>query len=139
MRFAAAALLLGLAVVPASAEPKAVPVDCAKASSTPEIAFCAQEDFERADKLLNEAYKGMLAKVGSASADVPGLAVQQKAWREALVESQRRWIAFRDADCAAVGAGWMGGTGMGAAVSNCLADATRARTKVLQSRTREGG
>ena len=121
MRLATAAIIC--LAMPAGS---ALAQDCEAPGTQAEMNACAGIAYEEADAALNAAYAEVRARLDEAG-------------REQLVATQRAWIAFRDADCAAVGAGWMGGTGMGAAVSNCLADATRARTKVLQSRTREGG
>lgn len=132
----AGVLAVCLFAAPARAEEPAV--DCTKASTTPEIALCAAQDYTAADVELNAAYKTMLAEIDAATAgrDEQSRA-QRRAWREALTEAQRKWIAFRDADCAAVGAAWMGGTGMGTAISTCLTEATRARTAALTRRAKE--
>lgn len=128
--------LLLLSGAPACAEPA---IDCAKATATPEIAFCAEKDFKAADTALNDAYRALLAKIdASAGSGDNAAATQARSWREAVTEAQRKWIAFRDADCAAVGTAWNGGTGMGAAVSGCLAEATRARTAALKLRAQDG-
>lgn len=133
---AAGILLAGFLAGPAEAEPA---IDCAKASTTPEIAFCADKDFQAADAALNAAYKAMMARIDAATSEDDNTArTQRRSWREAVTEAQRKWIAFRDTDCAAVGAAWMGGTGMGAAVSTCLAETTRARTAELKKRVRDG-
>lgn len=131
-----AGVLLAVLASPAAAQPS---IDCGKAATTPEIAFCAEADLKVADAALNDAYRAMLARIDASAGDGDNAAATQaRSWREAATDAQRRWIAFRDADCAAVGAAWRGGTGMGAAVLGCLAEATRARTATLTTRVRDG-
>ncbi len=118
----AVALMPGLA----RAEPA---IDCRKAMATPEVAWCAQKDFEAADARLNAAYRAAQASI--ARRDVPEEARAE--WRKALIEAQRRWIAFRDGECAVTGFEWYGGTGRTAAELTCQTELTDARTKQLRA------
>lgn len=57
----------------------------------------------------------------------------RREWREALQDAQRKWIAFRDADCKGpVAYAWYGGTGASAAVLSCMVDKTVTRTGELK-------
>lgn len=103
-------------------------VDCEKAVSTPEIAACAKEAYEAADKRLNDAYRAVLASIEKT--DVPPEA--RTDWRKALVEAQRHWVAFRDAECALTGFEWYGGTGRSGAEIECARQLTEERTKALR-------
>jgi uncharacterized protein YecT (DUF1311 family) len=108
-----ALLLLTGASRAQSGDPK---IDCAKASTTLEINFCAEQDYKAADARLNAAYKAMLGRV-------------------AVQDAQRKWLTFRDADCKeAVGREWTGGTGMTLAIYSCMTEKTLARTKELEAR-----
>jgi uncharacterized protein YecT (DUF1311 family) len=78
---------------------------------------------------LNEAYRAVVASVDKA--DVPPEA--RTKWHNALVEAQRRWIAFRDAECALTGYQWYGGTGRAGAETTCMTQLTNSRTEALQS------
>ena len=50
-------------------------------------------------------------------------------------KAQRAWIAFRDADCRGlVALDWAGGSGTPMAVSICMTDLTKRRTKTLKER-----
>lgn len=124
----AAACLMTLAAA-AAAQPR---LDCSRATSTPEINACVERDLERADRALNEAYRAMTARIDGS--DNPSSVRAE--WRKALQDSQRKWIAFRDADCdGAVAFEWYGGTGATAAVLGCKQQKTEARTKELRERT----
>lgn len=106
-------------------------LDCSKASATPEINACAERDLERADRKLNEAYRMMLGRIDKSDLTPP----QRAEWRKSLQDAQRRWIAFRDADCdGVVPFEWFGGTGATAAVLGCKSAKTEARTKELSDR-----
>jgi uncharacterized protein YecT (DUF1311 family) len=123
------ALLLIVLSSPAARAASEPDVDCRKAASTPEIALCAQRDYEAADAKLNTAYRAALASIDKA--DVP--ADVRADWRKALVEAQRRWIAFRDAECTVTGFEWYGGTGRSTAEFGCQRELTVTRTKQLRA------
>lgn len=126
---AGALLLAAGGVRSQSSDPK---IDCAKATTTLEINFCAEQDFKAADARLNAAYKAMLARVETGT-DFD--ASTKAGLRAAIQDAQRKWLAFRDADCKeAVGREWTGGTGMTYAVYTCLTEKTVVRTKELEAR-----
>jgi uncharacterized protein YecT (DUF1311 family) len=107
-------------------------VDCANASSTAEINFCAEKDFDAADKALNSAYEAALARIRTRDLEKP---YDAQSFEEAMRSAQRAWVAFRDADCKDLTAQeWAGGSGTSAAVLGCMTDKTIARTKELKER-----
>ena len=125
---AAAAIVSTLLTSPARAEddPK---VDCANAMSTYEQNYCADKDLAAADKKLNDAYQKLLDGIAETGNDKP---YDPKSWEKALRESQRAWVAFRDADCDGLAPmSWGGGTGTSAVVLGCKTAKTEARTKEL--------
>lgn len=128
IRIGTTLLLPALLSLPARAAPEP-DIDRREAVSTPEVALCAQRDFEAADARLNTAYRAALAAIDKT--DVPADA--RADWRRALVEAQRRWIAFRDAECTVTGFEWYGGTGRSTAELGCQRALTEARTKQLRA------
>jgi uncharacterized protein YecT (DUF1311 family) len=107
-------------------------IDCAKTTTNPEIAWCAEQDLKAADAEMNKAYKAALERVAKADNLNTN---QRKDWKRALQEAQRKWIAFRDADCGApIGWEWYESTGMGTAVLACKIAKTEQRTKDLAAR-----
>ena len=130
-----AALLAAASVClsqPSLAQTRAPKVDCGKAVATPELNYCAELDFEKADKALNQAYQAALARIDQTTERDAKVRAE---WRKTLQDAQRKWIAFRDADCkGAMAYEWYGGTGATVAVLGCMTGLTEARTKELQER-----
>ena len=62
-------------------------IQCNPAGNQMEMNKCAYEDFEKADKALNQTYKALIKKSGD-----------DKTYIKKLRESQRAWIKFRDAE-----------------------------------------
>jgi uncharacterized protein YecT (DUF1311 family) len=62
--------------------------DCANAQDQATMNQCAGKDFVAADKKLNDAYK-----------QIEGRLKDDAASKKLLVDAQRAWVAFRDAEC----------------------------------------
>ena len=81
---------------------------------------CAEQEFERADKALNLAWtnaKGWVKDDPQASA--------------LLLESQRAWLKYRDAQCAFIADENRGGSIVPLEHSKCLSNLTKERTEAL--------
>ncbi|PWG77908.1 lysozyme inhibitor LprI family protein [Pararcticibacter amylolyticus] len=89
-------------------------VDCANAKTQSEINACTQIEYQKVDKELNTLYKKIIPKLNES----------QKA---TLVQSQKRWIAFRDDYSRIYSLIYKGGTMATAAVIKCKTETTRAR------------
>jgi uncharacterized protein YecT (DUF1311 family) len=77
----------------------ALPTSHANAQSQAEMNAQARKDFERVDAELNKIYQSLLVKLADTEA------------KNKLRESQRAWLAFRDAEAAfAAGGGTMAPT-----------------------------
>ncbi|NNM73068.1 lysozyme inhibitor LprI family protein [Enterovirga aerilata] len=134
MRFGVVMSVAGLlAAGQAAAQGSGAPeVNCKDPQGTPEINYCAEQEYRRADARLNAAYRAMIGRI-DASDDYDDKT--KAALKAAIQDAQRKWIAFRDADCIqAVGTSWNGGTGTGYAVETCLKEKTLARAKELEGR-----
>ena len=83
---------------------------------------CAANDFKKADADLNRAYKSIIDRIKD-----------EGTLKAKLVDAQKKWIAFRDAECAFSAAGQEGGSIYPMIVSGCLEAVTAARTKELQN------
>lgn len=129
---AAGLLVLALAnVAPARSEDDP-PIDCTNAMATHEMNACAEKDLEKADAELNAVYKKALAAIPEMATDEP---YDAKSWETALRESQRAWVAFRDAECSKhVPMFWTGGSGATVEILGCIREKTEARTKELKER-----
>lgn len=116
---------------PAHAEP----IDCSQANSTVEMNFCAEKDYEVADKALNDAYANALKYARSRDLEPP---YDARSFEAALKNAQRAWISYRDADCKdLVAQEWSGGSGTTSAVLGCMTEKTIQRTKDLKARFAE--
>ena len=117
---------------PASAQTATPKIDCNNATSTVELNYCDEQELEKADKALNEAYRATLARIEKTTALEPKVRAE---WRKSIQDAQRKWIAFRDADCkGATAYEWYGGTGATLAVLGCMRAMTVERTKELRER-----
>lgn len=128
----AVATLLPLATSGFAANAAAEDINCANANSTVEMNFCADKDYQAADKELNKAYDAALASTKSRDDEKP---YDAKSFEEAMRAAQRAWVAYRDADCKdLIAQEWSGGTGTTAASLGCMTEKTIQRTKELKER-----
>ncbi|MEL2243040.1 lysozyme inhibitor LprI family protein [Leclercia adecarboxylata] len=92
--------------------------ECANASTQTEMNTCTAQQYQAADKTLNQTYQAAIKR-----AEAPQ--------RELLKKAQQAWIALRDADCAFIGSGTEGGSIQPMIVNQCLADKTNEREAYL--------
>ncbi|WP_039032306.1 lysozyme inhibitor LprI family protein [Leclercia adecarboxylata] len=92
--------------------------ECANASTQTEMNTCTAQQYQAADKTLNQTYQTAIKR-----AEAPQ--------RELLKKAQQAWIALRDADCAFIGSGTEGGSIQPMIVNQCLADKTNEREAYL--------
>jgi uncharacterized protein YecT (DUF1311 family) len=81
--------------------------------------MCSGQEFDRADKALNFAWQKAKASTNDDQAT------------KLLLESQRTWLKFRDAQCASVADENRGGSIVPLVENECLVELTRDRTKQL--------
>lgn len=125
-----AALIFTVSVFSAGVQAKSPKIDCENATATSELNWCADQEFEAADKDLNKAYAEALKSIPEMAGEPP---YDAKAWEAALRASQRAWIAYRDAECNDhVPMFWTGGSGATAEIVGCKSAMTKARTKEIQ-------
>jgi uncharacterized protein YecT (DUF1311 family) len=92
---------------------------CAGVSVTTDLVDCLSKAKDTADAQLNSVYKDLRKKLDASDA-------------KRLIETERSWITYRDANCSAERALYDGGTGAFPAYLACLESMTRARTKELK-------
>ena len=97
-----------------------------------EMNACAQGALQQADAALNATYRRLTARLAGAQPATNG-----------LVEAQRAWIRFRDAECDFATIGYEGGSIRPMLAAQCLEGLTRQRTAELENHIRclstEGG
>src|SRR5688572_26438348 len=72
------------------------PVDCSQAPSNVEMSECLDRELKREDVALNRIYQEALRSTRD-NDSMP--AAERRKWQAAVRDSQRKWIAFRHADC----------------------------------------
>lgn len=94
--------------------------ECANASTQTEMNTCAAQQYQAADKTLNQTYQTAIKRAAAPQRDL-------------LKKAQQAWIALRDADCALIGSGTEGGSVQPMIVNQCLAEKTNEREAWLAS------
>lgn len=125
---AARALMLGFlltVVIPAAADPT---LECDAAGSQVEIGACVTAMADGVQQALTASY-GFAMQSAQELDRVTG----RVAFAPALEASQSAWIAYRDAQCDAVGASFGGGSGTGIAITACKVELGRARVDALMA------
>jgi len=89
---------------------------CADAEDQATMNECADASFKESDKKLNELYKQIEARL-SDDADTKKL----------LVQAQRDWVKFRDAECSFQTAGSAGGSAIPMLIAMCMDGLTQSR------------
>ncbi|MCU6671014.1 lysozyme inhibitor LprI family protein [Enterobacteriaceae bacterium H4N4] len=94
--------------------------ECANANTQTEMNACSAQQYQAADKKLNQTYQAASKRAETAQ-------------RELLKKAQQAWITLRDADCAFIGSGTEGGSIQPMIVNQCLAEKTLEREAFLAS------
>lgn len=96
--------------------------DCKDPQTQSDMTICAGRDYQKADKSLNASY----SKIRERLAD-------DEPVRKALLEAQRAWIKFRDAECAFSTMGTEGGSIQPMLKAMCLTELTEQRIQQLDA------
>ena len=94
--------------------------DCSNAMDQNTMNRCAEDSYQKTDKVLNDTYAKLMAAV-----DDPGFKAKLKA-------AQRSWIQFRDNECTYETADNEGGSIHPMVYAGCLTRLTKERTKTLE-------
>ena len=121
-------ILAALALATVQAEEKP---NCDDPKSQPEMNACAFAAYEVADAAMNRQWKPLLAKMKERDTDFDREFDKGPSYVDAMMASQRSWLAFRDANCVPEGYFARGGSMEPMVVGNCLEQVTIARTKQL--------
>lgn len=125
--------VLVLAALPCAILPFAAlaqDVDCAKAEAQVELTYCAEQDWNAADARLNDAYKRAMEVMKAVDAN---LDAADRGAADSLRAGQRAWVTFRDANCAAEGWAYHGGSAEPMAIYACRARVSAARAEELDN------
>ncbi|MBG0753201.1 lysozyme inhibitor LprI family protein [Pectobacterium aroidearum] len=102
--------------------------DCGNASTQLEMSQCAADEYKKVDDELNRLYQDVAKR----------LVIEEH--KPLLKSAQRKWIAYRDADCEFQTFPTTGGSIHGMLYSQCLTQKTAERVEELKSmlRCKEG-
>jgi len=110
------------------------PIDCDKDQSQLALNICADRDFQAADAALNRQWKIAYARMKALDVGYDKdrrEGDRSLGYAPALLESQRTWLKYRDAQCTVEGQYMRGGSGEPMMYSTCMAGLTRDRTTFL--------
>ncbi|MCJ7597221.1 MAG: DUF1311 domain-containing protein [Methyloceanibacter sp.] len=92
--------------------------DCeSSTTSNPDYKACVARAADKADAALNQAYKDLLGAVRAAGQEMGQASDTQVG---GLKDTQKQWIAYRDANCTFEDSLAFGGTAIGGNYSSCL-------------------
>ncbi|MCK6668472.1 lysozyme inhibitor LprI family protein [Enterobacter asburiae] len=94
--------------------------ECDKATTQLELNTCSAQQYQTADKKLNQTYQAAIKRAAAPQRDL-------------LKKAQLAWITLRDADCAFIGSGTEGGSVQPMIINQCLAEKTVEREAFLAS------
>lgn len=122
-------LLIALALAGAAAAE-----DCGDKQTQTAMTMCEKAAADRADAEMNRVWKTVQAAMQRADRDDGGgrMGKGEPSYAQALLASQRAWLAFRDAQCRIASFEWRGGTMEPFAANQCLVAVTTARTQQLR-------
>ena len=94
--------------------------ECDNATTQLELNTCSAQQYQAADKKLNQTYQSAIKRAAAPQRDL-------------LKKAQQAWIALRDADCNFIGSGTEGGSVQPMIISQCLTEKTVEREAFLAS------
>ena len=114
-----------------AAQPADKPRDCRDPISQSDMTQCAAQSFVRADKALNAQWKRTLAAMKAADAGYDRQPGDTSSSAGLLLQSQRAWLQYRDAQCRLQSYAMRGGSAAPMIDYGCKARLTTARTRQL--------
>lgn len=102
-----------------------------------EMNICAFNDFLEADRALNAQWKSAAAMMKQRDKNSARHNDERLGYFDALLESQRNWLKFRDSQCQVEGYYVRGGSMEPMVVSGCRTRLTTERTKQLANLAKE--
>jgi uncharacterized protein YecT (DUF1311 family) len=107
------------------------PVDCAKAMTQRDLSECADLRFQEADREMNAQWRVTLAALRKADKEIAGDGYGPPS-AQRLLDAQRAWLTYRDAQCLVEGEYARGGSMRPMLESQCKATLTGERTETLR-------
>ena len=108
-------------------------------SSTVGMVSCLAQELNQWDALLNASYAALIDRATKADAELAALGSSAEPSEPRLREAQRKWLGWRDAQCAYAAAQFEGGSAAGPVAQDCVMEATAAQVIWLERMLEEGG
>lgn len=105
--------------------------------STLGIVGCLMAETAAWDVLLNRDWPGLMARARATDESYKDWQPALPSAAEALRRAQRAWLAWREAECAALATEWGGGSHARVIHADCWLSLTAERTIALRARLRE--
>lgn len=131
MKRSALFLAVGVGLLAASASAQTPDVDCKNAENQVEMNYCAEQELDDADQLLNEVWRKTKATAAQLDKDA-AQSGEPKGNEAALLKAQRAWIDYRDNTCEAESFPYRSGTIYSQIKFSCLSRITGVRTDDLK-------
>lgn len=130
-------MMISFAALALQATPPNPDWNCNDPQVQMEMNWCAGQDYEAADKALNAQWALTRAAMKARDTDWAqlGSADKRTGWAASLLEAQRGWLRYRDAQCALEGYEARGGSLEPLLILTCQTRLTRARTQELKELT----
>lgn len=109
-------------------------LDCAKAVTTLDMNACAADDVKAVDARLNAVYQRIMKNLSKPNE--PGANYAEM--KATLLDAQRLWARFREADCKAIYTRDEAGSIRNLSALSCKKERAEQRIKELESYEREG-
>jgi uncharacterized protein YecT (DUF1311 family) len=110
-----------------------VSASCADPQTNAEMIECAGKDYRAADTLMSQAWIAAAALMKQRDREQSGGADKRPGYFAVLLESQRAWLRFRDAQCTTQGYVARGGSMEPLLVLSCKEELTKTRARQLRS------
>ena len=105
--------------------------DCKDPQTQTDMNMCSGRAFRAADLAMNERWDAVARKMKDLDKDLGPSTDGRPGYFATLLESQRAWLKFRDAQCTIQGYYARGGTMEPLLVNSCAEDLTKQRTTEL--------
>lgn len=101
-------------------------------STTVGMVSCTGQELRQWDAMLNDSYAALIGQSAEADRELADLGSAAQPSEPVLRDAQRKWLAWRDAECSFVASQFQGGTGAGPAANGCAMTLTAERALALR-------
>ena len=106
--------------------------NCAQPVAQQEMNWCAAREYERADAIMNRQWSTTAAEMKRRDVNGEYPRDARQGFFATLLDAQRAWLKYRDAQCASEGYLFRGGSMEPLLVSTCRTRLTEERTQQLR-------